>query len=522
MNDTNKRPVDIIESGLMHQVAPSSTRGSVAQNKNHQSTPSWASFGTGTQMQNASVTLDLDLISSDVDLKEYWNAHCEANQSIWWLPHQTESHGQGIRSSNMSSNFREVQSNFWKKTIAPISSTSVTSFRISLLSATPAAESAVVKGTRKVRVFPKNEKLLLEFIIQQRRAYNQAIACFIEVDKRTELRNHPDYTKVNLRRTIRDFVRSEVLERGGVFRSADCDESVVSAFVTRDAVIKKRKSGASCGYSFKSMKDATQSLIQQRLTPKFVRDNFDLSECLPEEAFGKLTRIIFERGQWFICAQKQITTIGQGDIQATSIVALDPGVRDFMTAYSMNQSITYGSQFYSDKVFPLLLDLDKLYGSRQKAKNSKADQWIRHYQKKIDRLHIRIRNLIDDLHRRVAYDLVMRHDVILLPTFEVQQMSSRVKRKIRAKTVRSMLRLGHYRFKKHLEWMCRKYGKRLVIVNESYTSKTRSWDGVVNSKLGGAKTISDGHIVVDRDANGARGIMLRALYGNLDQNQVAA
>ena len=64
-----------------------------------------------------------------------------------------------------------------------------------------------------------------------------------------------------------------------------------------------------------------------------------------------------------------------------------------------------------------------------------------------------------------------------------------------------------------LSWMCKKYGKRLVIVNESYTSKTRSWDGSVKSNLGGSKTICDEDIIVDRDVNGARGIMLRALYG---------
>jgi transposase len=52
-------------------------------------------------------------------------------------------------------------------------------------------------------------------------------------------------------------------------------------------------------------------------------------------------------------------------------------------------------------------------------------------------------------------------------------------------------------------------------------SKTRSWDGFVNSTLGGAKTISDGKIVVDRDINGARGILLRTLYGNLGREQKA-
>lgn len=58
--------------------------------------------------------------------------------------------------------------------------------------------------------------------------------------------------------------------------------------------------------------------------------------------------------------------------------------------------------------------------------------------------------------------------------------------------------------------MCKKHGNKFVACSEAYTSKTRSWDGVVHKTLGGAKTISDGEIVVDRDHNGARGIFLLA------------
>ena len=52
----------------------------------------------------------------------------------------------------------------------------------------------------------------------------------------------------------------------------------------------------------------------------------------------------------------------------------------------------------------------------------------------------------------------------------------------------------------------------MLDVNEAYTSKTRSWDSTVNTKLGGAKVIRDENgFGMDRDVNGARGIFLRAL-----------
>lgn len=378
---------------------------------------------------------------------------------------------------------------------------------------------ALVKGTRKIRAYPRNEDFLTGLIRQQRRAYNLAIACFVEADKGLVGYDDQNLRKTELRRTIRNFVADECKERDEKFVSAWCDEAVNEAFLTRQAVIRNRTRGQASGFAFRSLKDIRQRFYVQKLAAGFVAKQFALAEQLPEEAFGKLTKIIFERGQWFICAQKHITTTGQDEIQADSVVAIDPGVRCFATAYSVNQVTSYGDDFYASRVFPKLLELDALIGLRAKAKNK---EWKKHHQKKIDRLMIRVRNLIDDLHRRVAYDLVQSFDLILLPSFETKEMSSTQDRKIHSKTVRSMLGLAHYRFKLKLEWMCRKYGKRLVIGNEAYTSKTRSWDGVIVEKLGGSKTITDGEIRVNRDVNGARGFLLRALYGDLGHSQAAA
>ena len=38
-----------------------------------------------------------------------------------------------------------------------------------------------------------------------------------------------------------------------------------------------------------------------------------------------------------------------------------------------------------------------------------------------------------------------------------------------------------------------------------------SWFGKIVKKLGGSKIISDGKIIINRDINGARNILLRAL-----------
>jgi putative transposase len=104
----------------------------------------------------------------------------------------------------------------------------------------------------------------------------------------------------------------------------------------------------------------------------------------------------------------------------------------------------------------------------------------------------------------------MNFDMILLPSFDTREMSNRSKRKIRSKSVRALLSFAHYRFEMFLKHKAKQYGKRIIIVNEAYTSKTASWTGEIIN-VGSSKTIKSNNVVIDRDYNGARGIFLRAL-----------
>lgn len=135
---------------------------------------------------------------------------------------------------------------------------------------------------------------------------------------------------------------------------------------------------------------------------------------------------------------------------------------------------------------------------------------LRHFEKRINKLRNRVSDLVADLHRRVAFDIVSNFDVVLLPKFETKAMAHKLRRKINSKAVRAMLGFGHYRFKQTLKWMCRKYGKHFIEVNEAWTSVTQSWNGRVKHNLGSAKMIGK-TLKVDRDINGARNILLRAL-----------
>ena len=62
-----------------------------------------------------------------------------------------------------------------------------------------------------------------------------------------------------------------------------------------------------------------------------------------------------------------------------------------------------------------------------------------------------------------------------------------------------------------LDTKCRERGVTLVRCNEAYTSKTNSFMGEIMPKLGGKEKFKYDSVTVDRDANGARNILLRAV-----------
>ena len=92
---------------------------------------------------------------------------------------------------------------------------------------------------------------------------------------------------------------------------------------------------------------------------------------------------------------------------------------------------------------------------------------------------------MDELHWQAARWLTSDYKVILLPTFEAQDMTRRAGRRIRSKTARMMLSFRHYEFKQRLKWKAWQRGALVLEVNEAYASKTCSWSGEIVANLGG-------------------------------------
>ena len=234
------------------------------------------------------------------------------------------------------------------------------------------------------------------------------------------------------------------------------------------------------------------------------------------DAEVKDSQLILENGRYFLC----VSYIEKEKPREPSgrIVALDPGVRDFMTFFSEDCFGWLGQQCIN-RIQRLCQHCDHLYSRATQEKRPLR----RALRKAANRIKVKIRNLIDELHKKVAHFLVTNFDIILLPTFETKQMTKRGARKLRTKSVRQMLTLSHYRFKNFLKHKAYEYGVRVIDVCEAYTSKTVSWTGEVVANLGGSKVIksSAGHRM-DRDLNGARGIFIKNVARALTVRPITA
>lgn len=277
----------------------------------------------------------------------------------------------------------------------------------------------------------------------------------------------------------------------------------------REAKKKYKKTGQVNRVRFRSRKNPVQScyIPKSAVSVKGVYHTklgeLTFAETLPDN-IGDCRLTSTNEDYYLIVPHKttQIQTDNQG-----RVVALDPGVRTFLTFFSENSIGKIGQGDFS-RIQRLCSHLDCLLSKISKAKGKQK----RRMRKAARRIVIKIQNLVNELHHKAARFLVDHFDVILLPTFETSKMSKKGSRKIRSKTVRNLLSFAHYRFKEFLKHKAQETGKVVVDVCEAYTSKTVSWTGELIN-IGGSKTIKsviDGRSM-DRDINGARGIFLRAL-----------
>ncbi|MEQ9668848.1 RNA-guided endonuclease InsQ/TnpB family protein [Coleofasciculus sp. G2-EDA-02] len=350
----------------------------------------------------------------------------------------------------------------------------------------------------KIRVYPEPElqKKWKSWLAAARYVYNKAIAAL------------KDGEKITSAYSLRDYVNG--LSLPDWVASAPSHPKENAIFDAWDAWWQATSAGGEA--SLRSCRQLSQAIKFHKVNfkrktwfPSLTKGlSFKASEPIPEQV-EFATQLVRDRKRWFAC----IPVIEEIEPRILDkVIALDPGVRTFLTGYDGDSFVEFGKADIG-RIQRLCSHLDKLMGRAALASRKQK----RSYKRAATRLRIRIRNLVDECHKQVANYLTRQYKVILLPTFETSKMVVKSKRKLHTKTARQMLTWGHYRFECHLKQSANKRGVVVIDVNESYTSKTCTKCGFNHNKLGGSKTFkcpncSHEH---DRDWGGARNIMIRAL-----------
>lgn len=451
----------------------------------------------------SSKTSALDSTSNGKDCKPYWSDLCAATSSKLLLPVEIGSADLDLNYSSSWYN-KTVERSWFTQTLytvqkpnsPPIFSPSFTS---SLAECTDSEVTA--RKSKKIRLFlnPEQKVLLKRWFGVSRFVYNTTIKYLQEpgtkanwIAIKTEILNNlPEWTK-----SVPFQIKSIAI------KDACLAVKAAKKGFGEDGQIRKCK--------FRSRKDTKQSIFVPKSAIKdcgfyhTILGKCQLKEALPKSFSDG--RVTLAYGEYYLIVSEEVQP-SKPDNQGR-MVALDPGVRTFMTFISENSFGWLGSDsnLYIQK---LCFRLDKLVSNLSKAKGEHK----RRLKKAAGRLRCKIKNLVKELHHKVARFLVDNFDVILLPTFETSQMVSKSRRKLRNKSVRQMLTLSHYDFKTFLKWKAWESSKMVIDCNEAYTSKTVSWTGEIINNLGGARVIKSQatELKMDRDLNGARGIFLRAL-----------
>jgi putative transposase len=271
-------------------------------------------------------------------------------------------------------------------------------------------------------------------------------------------------------------------------------------------------------FKFRSKRDPQQTfsvrarhMIRKKGLYAFLNiRTLNASEKLPADLDISVHFVKDRLNRYYLVIPCQVPKNEDPSIISDRTVSLDPGERTFQTTYDTSGLVTEWGIEDRQQLFRLCRITDKIQSSWSKKKGSKRRSTKKAWYRSLDK----IKNKVKEVHCKMAKWLCENYKVILIPKFESSQMTKRTARKLNSKTARSLLTWSHYKFREMLITKAELYPwVKVVVCDEAFTSKTCGQCGHIHDKLGGSKVFRcpKCSYVADRDANGARNIMLRYL-----------
>lgn len=356
-------------------------------------------------------------------------------------------------------------------------------------------------------------------------------------------------------RKLRDF---QIIDRPTRKTVRVCDENPEgtrrkwTSFMMFDTHKKLGKS--SCPKCFDGQTLGELYLNEDLSSPKFGGDGV---HPIAIEHDCKLSRDA--RGRFYLHIPLKTELPEPKPLTERAMGGIDPGARTPFAAWGETGYGSYGDDAFKTTVLPVLETLDILVGRRDRAVAKwEAGQWttetqhrhalavvdgnlpvvvssgqwlggLKSYKRTIARLEhriaglrARVKNLVDDMHKRVARSLLEQFDTVLIPVFETHKMVEHLneetgrRRVITSGTARALMTWAHYRFRSFLKHKALMLGKEVVVVDESYTTKGCSCCGLITD-IGGNKTFTCQYcgFSAPRDAKSARDIFAKHIVAPL-------
>jgi putative transposase len=215
-------------------------------------------------------------------------------------------------------------------------------------------------------------------------------------------------------------------------------------------------------------------------------------------------------GHYYFCLllPAEVKVAGTGsENQAPRILAIDPGVRTFLTGYDpLTGAFVEWGKGDMKRIERLTVHLDDLLSRTAKEPSARRRYAMRKAQQ---RMRLRIQRLVDEFHKKLVHWLVGHYDLILLPEYNSSNMVNTKTRGISRPSVRAMLTWAPYRFKQRL--LIKARPSQVIIVDEAYTTMTCGACGHLNRAVGTDKVFRcpTCGACMPRDWNAARNVFVR-------------
>ena len=352
-----------------------------------------------------------------------------------------------------------------------------------------------VQRSRKIRVYPNKEqkKILSNWFGASRFAYNKTVEYLRQPDTKAQWKS----IKTDLMHDMPEWSKEVPYQIKSV-AIRDCCQAVSAAKK------KFKQTGKFNEVKFRSKKRGDNNLfIPQTAVSENGVYYTVLGKLKTAESLWKPVhdcRMVLQNGRYFVIVPIDVA-VKRPDNQRLSACALDCGVRTFQTVFSKELILKVGEHDFQ-RIFRYCYALDKLISRKKKERSNK-------FNKAMQRIRWKVRDLIDEIHNKLALTLCRLFDVVYIPTFETHDMVSKLKHK----TSRAMLGWAHYRFKMKLKSKAEEYSCKVVDCTEEYTSKTCGNCGTEN-QIGGKEVWTCKHCgcTHDRDINGARNILFKQMF----------